>query len=355
MLDDLLGDPFLQNIFGATVPKNINVTSPETSVQRAAAAGGGQAAGLQRCGRLLQDQQRHFRRQEYRGRSPHAAHARERQRQLRSRRQQHARRRHQWKTYQPKAAFNPADPVGFKGEKIFEQPLIASQPGTHIVPALSFSFFDPATRRYETAHTSPLSVIVAPSVADRDGQRTCRLPRTRDAGTPKISSHGLRPDHAASRARVESLVPPYFQPLFLASLRRFWRSCSEVPGLRCAAASAMRADLKRQRERERSQMSQVMLEANGVASARGDAAAFFTSARSRCSRPWARGGRSRAPCSSPWPMWRRSSRGPVTTAVSVNSSHSQMKSNYSGGKLQAADFERWTALVRRQWRSKFPR
>src|SRR5260370_1296858 len=32
MLDDLLGDPFLQNFFGATVPKNITVNSPEAAV-----------------------------------------------------------------------------------------------------------------------------------------------------------------------------------------------------------------------------------------------------------------------------------------------------------------------------------
>src|SRR5258705_863680 len=33
MLDDLLGDPFLQNIFGTTVPKNVTVTSPAAAIK----------------------------------------------------------------------------------------------------------------------------------------------------------------------------------------------------------------------------------------------------------------------------------------------------------------------------------
>ena len=32
MLDDLLGDPFLQNIFGATVQRNVNVSSPDAEI-----------------------------------------------------------------------------------------------------------------------------------------------------------------------------------------------------------------------------------------------------------------------------------------------------------------------------------
>ena len=32
MLDDLFGDPFLQNIFGTTVQKDITAASPETAI-----------------------------------------------------------------------------------------------------------------------------------------------------------------------------------------------------------------------------------------------------------------------------------------------------------------------------------
>ena len=34
----------------------------------------------------------------------------------------------QWKTYPPKSTFKSSDALGYKGEKIFEQPLIASKP-----------------------------------------------------------------------------------------------------------------------------------------------------------------------------------------------------------------------------------
>ena len=345
MLDDLLGDPFLQNIFGATVPKDINVTSPETSFTVLPLPAEGRppdfsgavgsfkissdisaaknTAGDPLTLRMHVNGSGNFDRVDSSmlGADP------------------------EWKTYLPKAAFNPADPVGFKGEKIFEQPLIASHPGTHTVPALSFSFFDPATHRYETAHTTPLSVVVSASVADRMANEP---PPPANAGTRGAgdSRTGLRPDHAASRARVESLVPLYFQPPFLA-----------VPTILAilfgGAWVALRrrerdaADLKRQHERERSQMAQVVLERMAAASARGDAAEFFNSARSLLQR--ALGAR-----------WQIAPAQLTTADIEARLEAAgdgggirQLfaladEANYSGGKLQAADFERWTALVRRE-------
>jgi len=40
----------------------------------------------------------------------------------------------QWKTYPPRSTFNTTDPIGHKGDKVFEQPLIASQPGVKPFP-----------------------------------------------------------------------------------------------------------------------------------------------------------------------------------------------------------------------------
>jgi len=168
MLDDLLGDPFLQNIFGTTVPKNVTVTSPAAAIKVLALPTQGRppdfggAVGTFKISADLSSSKNtagdpltlrmhvngagNFDRVE----SP----------MLRG--------DGQWKTYEPKATFNPADPIGYRGEKVFEQPLIAQQPGTHTVPALDFSYFDPGTRRYETAHSSPLSVTVSPA-ADSAG------------------------------------------------------------------------------------------------------------------------------------------------------------------------------------------
>jgi len=70
-----------------------------------------------------------------------------------------------WKTYTPTVNFKPEDEIGYRGEKLFEQPLISLQPGTREVPEVHFSWFDPATRRYEQAHTEPLSVAITPAPA----------------------------------------------------------------------------------------------------------------------------------------------------------------------------------------------
>ena len=165
MLDDLLGDPFLQNIFGATVSKNVTVSSPQAQIKvlplptqgRPSDFGGAvgtfkistdvsatkNTAGDPLTLRMHVSGAGNFDRVESSmlGADP------------------------EWKTYDPKASFSATDPTGYRGEKTFEQPLIASQPGDQTIPPLSFSYFDPETRRYETAHSSPLHVMVSPSAS----------------------------------------------------------------------------------------------------------------------------------------------------------------------------------------------
>jgi hypothetical protein len=70
-----------------------------------------------------------------------------------------------WKTYQSTSTFKASDDIGFRGEKTFEQPVIAADAGTQSLPGLTFSYFDPKTRRYESAKTEPLSVAVSPAPA----------------------------------------------------------------------------------------------------------------------------------------------------------------------------------------------
>jgi hypothetical protein len=131
-----------------------------------------------------------------------------------------------WKTYPPKSSFKQNDPLGFKGEKTFEQPLIASQPGPQTLPGLSFSYFDPATRRYEAAHSTPLNVTISPSAAENSlGAPRTPAPgpgSTPASGTTATSAAGtapggLRPDHViTAEAGANSLMPLYLRPRFLA-------------------------------------------------------------------------------------------------------------------------------------------
>ena len=111
-----------------------------------------------------------------------------------------------WKTYPPKSSFTKSDAVGYKGEKLFEQPLITAQTGEQTIPGLGFSYFNPNTRRYERAQTQPIKVAIGASLADSSTGSLA------DAATLR---RGLRPDHPASSDSVSNLTPLYFQPLFL--------------------------------------------------------------------------------------------------------------------------------------------
>jgi len=119
-----------------------------------------------------------------------------------------------WKTYPAKSSFTPSDAVGYEGEKVFEQPLIAAQPGEQSIPGLDFSFFNPNTRRYERAQTPAITVTIADSLASGS------LNALRAQGLNAVTTPGLiqelRPDHPAPQSLVSELRPLYFQVPFLA-------------------------------------------------------------------------------------------------------------------------------------------
>jgi len=109
-----------------------------------------------------------------------------------------------WKLYRPTATFAAAEKTGFRGEKLFEQAIVATRPGPHSLPALEFSYFDPETRRYAIARAPPLSIEVAPGPALAAARTDAS-----DGGAP------VRGDHAQASAVSRSLVPLYLQPPFL--------------------------------------------------------------------------------------------------------------------------------------------
>ena len=200
-LDDLLGDPFLQNYFGASVSKQITVASPSARLnvlpipaqgrpadfsgavgtfkvtsELAPARG---AAGDPLTLRLRVSGTGNFDR-------------------VNSEMFQHL---DDWKTYPPKSSFHASDGIGYRGEKIFEQPLVAPRAGTHTVPPLAFSYFDPATRRFETARSAALTIEIAPTLADQASSTVARL-------------LALRPDQADQGPQATSLTPLYLRPAF---------------------------------------------------------------------------------------------------------------------------------------------
>jgi hypothetical protein len=346
LIDDMLGDPFMQNFFAATVPKDITVTSPPTELTVSAlptegrpqdfsgAVGNFQissdlssttaAAGDPLTLHLHVTGSGNFDRVD-------------------STMLEHLDR---WKTYPPKSAFKPSDPLGFKGEKNFEQPLIASQPGTQTLPGLSFSYFDPATRRYETAHSAPLNVTIAPSAAENSLAAPQAAAAASAAAAPKVpatpTSDGLRPDHAVAQTSVDSLVPLYLQARFL-----------PLPSVLVLAFAggwlALRrraSDPSRRRaQRGKSKAARRALVQVEAAARSGDTTQFFNSARTTLQHTL--GAR--------WHLAPEQ----VTTAeveARLGSTEADIRelfaladaARYSGEPPTATDFARWLQIVRRE-------
>lgn len=122
-----------------------------------------------------------------------------------------------WKTYTPTAKFKPEDEIGYRGEKLFEQPLISIQPGKRTVPEAHFSWFDPTTRHYEESHTDPLTVDITPAPAGSSVAGGPAVPSSAAVASNETTSPTWRPDHPDNgRGRVSSLTPLYFQPAYMA-------------------------------------------------------------------------------------------------------------------------------------------
>ncbi len=336
-LDDRFGDPFWQNLFGATVPKDINVTSPaqELTVRELPAEGrpvdfhgaigtfsitsdvspAKAEVGDPLTLRMRVSGSGNFDRVD----SSMLDHL------------------DQWKTYPPKSSFNTSDPVAFSGMKTFEQPVIASKAGVQELPGLTFSYFDPNTRRYETARSAPLSVSILPSLAD---SRTAPQATSTAAAAENKYAAGLRADHVET-TQTASLIPLYFQPRFLA-----------VPSIVVLAFAAGWAGARRRRglgerdapsERTASRTAKRVLAQMQSAARAGDAALFFDLARMALQTALA----------ARWQLAPEE----ITTAevearVGAESDVRELfaladEAKYSGRKLNATDFARWLRIVRR--------
>jgi hypothetical protein len=173
-----------------------------------------------------------------------------------------------WKSYPAKSAFTPSDAVGYKGEKVFEQPLIAAQPGEQSIPALELSYFNPSTRRYERARTPPIKITIAASLADSSFSAPAEAQNLKGAATNPFT-RGLRPDHPHPEGSMSELRPLYFDMSFLAlpaTLALFFA------GSWFAARSNVARTTSKAAERTLAQLD--------AAARRDDSSSFFDVARS---------------------------------------------------------------------------
>ena len=334
-LDDQFGDPFWQNFFGASVHKDLNVQSPpqDLTVQELPAAGrpadfhgaigtfaieSDISAPTAEVGDPLTLRMRitgagNFDRVD----------------------SNMLDRLEQWKTYPPKSTFTTNDPIGHKGEKVFEQPLIASKPGAQTLPELSFSYFDPNTRHYQTVHGTPLKVTISPSSAD-----SLAAPQNGLNGVAagNIAAQ-LKPDHAVTDT-VAALTPLYLQPRFLA-----------FPSLLALAAAGGWASARRRknpaqifRNRAAAKAARRALVQIEAAARAGNPALFFNSARQALQQALAA-------------QWQIAPEQVTSEEVQVRLSDDPDiqqvfaladESRYSGHDIQSTDFLRWMDAVRRR-------
>jgi hypothetical protein len=181
-----------------------------------------------------------------------------------------------WKTYAPHSSFAASDNAGYHGRKVFEQPLIAAQPGNETLPGVAFSYFDPDAGRYETLRTAPLSVAVAPAAAGSPAAiATAPMVAAASAAVSGPTTGALRPDHIETGQSSTSLVPLFFQPRYLS-----------IPGALSLAFTGAwlwmrrRARLSNDDGQQAGGITTSMLLAQmDRAAASGDARGFFSTAR----------------------------------------------------------------------------
>jgi hypothetical protein len=340
-LDDQFGDPFWQNFFGASVPKDINVQSPAQELKVSALPAEGRPYDFHGAIGTFAIQS---------DISPPKADVGDPLTltmrlvgsgnfdRVDSTMLDHV---ENWKTYPPKSTFNTTDPLGHKGEKIFEQPLVASQPGAQTLPPLSFSYFDPNTKRYETIHSTPPSVRISPSPIDS----TLTAQQVAASGVPGAvdkRAEGLKPDHAEVQAMVSSLSPPYLQPRYLA-----------IPSLLALAFAGGWLGIRRRsqpperltaRRRAGARMNNRVLGQMEAAARAGNPTVFFNAAREALQQTLAI-------------RWQVSpeeiTADEVRSRLSEDADIQQLfaladESKYSGGDFRAIDFARWTRAVRQR-------
>jgi hypothetical protein len=68
-----------------------------------------------------------------------------------------------FKTYPPTSKLDVTDPLGLQGTKSFEEIVVPQNSDITMLPAFSFSFFDPDQKKYQTLTQPPVPLLVRPS------------------------------------------------------------------------------------------------------------------------------------------------------------------------------------------------
>ena len=118
--------------------------------------------------------------------------------------------------------------VPLSGRKMFEFPFTVSKPGTYIMPALEFSFFNPRDLKYKTVNTTPLQVTVTRGTGKPKQNNEIAKADTNDPGLARFFKN---------RWRVVSLIAV----LIICGLI-FWLKKEDKKEKRVKAAAAVQKE-----------------------------------------------------------------------------------------------------------------
>jgi hypothetical protein len=248
-----------------------------------------------------------------------------------------------WKTYQPTSHYAAAAKATDRGVKTFEQPIIATDAGPHTLPPITFSYFNPTTRRYEELKTASEQVTVAPAAAGAAAvNANISVPAAVPAaGAAQLSSNDWRPNHALTGSVSDSLTPVYFRPAFLVAPAALILA---LPGLWLWLRRREEVVTDRDGHRSDSLESTRLLGALERAADAGNARDFFSAARALLQKVLAR-------------RWHVAARGVTLAEVDARLGKSSEihglfeaadEAIYSHRSFHKTDLQRWGQTVMRQ-------
>lgn len=157
--------------------------------------------------------------------------------------------------YDPKVETRPAVGMQLGGERSYQFLVIPERAGALIVPAHSFSFFDPATARYQTVRSEPIRVFVtevagAPTPSASPEEPAADVERVANADDEGLLAPLMTPDVLPRVGAASSWLTPgrftagmILAPAVLAAAtagRALWRRFGPDEASRASATRAAR-------------------------------------------------------------------------------------------------------------------
>ena len=121
-----------------------------------------------------------------------------------------------FKVYEPRLVSKDSDPNRGIGRKTFEQVLIPRSEKVKTLPALVFSYFDPAKQVYDTITRGPYPLVIHPS-SNATARILQAVPSQPEASTIILGTDIVYLKPAPDRWTLAQERPWYLQPAFLVS------------------------------------------------------------------------------------------------------------------------------------------